>query len=99
MELLIVILVGRKILLREFTRFTGVRGVRGWGGKFPVHFQNAAQEVSVALAFYFTAPSSPPSDCWRLRFSLRVDIMRLINSHIIIIIIIIIIIWSVNKHF
>ena len=46
-------------------------------------------KVSVPLAFHFTAPSSPPSDCWRLRFSLRVDIVRLINSHIIIIIIII----------
>ena len=49
-------------------------------------FKNAAQKVSVPLAFHFTVPSSPPSDCWRLRFSLRVDIVRLINSHIIIII-------------
>jgi len=44
---------------------------------------------SFSVAFYFTAPSSPPSDWWRLRFSLRVDIVRLINSHIIIIIILI----------
>ena len=53
-----------------------------------ITLQNAAQKVSVPLAFHFTAPSSPPSDCWRLRFSLPVDIVRLINSHIIIIIII-----------
>ena len=58
-----------------------------------------AQKVSVPLAFHFTAPSSPPSDCWHLRFSLRVDIVRLISSHIIIIIIIIIIrfMWSLSK--
>jgi len=38
------------------------------------HFQNAAaQQVSVSLAFHFTAPSSPPSDCRRLRFSLLAD--------------------------
>jgi len=51
------------------------------------HLQNAAQEVSFHLAFHFTAPSSPPSDCRRLRFSLLAEIVRLINSHIIIIII------------
>jgi len=35
-------------------------------------------------------PKLPNYNCaWRLRFSLRVDIVRLINSHIIIIIIII----------
>ena len=43
------------------------------------------------IAFHFTDPSSPPSDCRRLRFSLLADTVRLINSHIIIIIIIIII--------
>jgi len=53
---------------------------------------NVAQKVSSPLAFHFTTSSSPASDCWRLRFSLHVDIVRLINLHIIIIIIIIIII-------
>ena len=42
-----------------------------------------------SFSFSLYRPSFPPSDCRRLRFSLRVDIVRLINSHIIIIIIII----------
>ena len=36
--------------------------------------------ISFHLVFHYTYPSSPPSDCRRLRFSLLADIVRLINS-------------------
>jgi len=51
-----------------------------------VHYKTNRKAYTYKL---FSYPSSPPSDCRRLRFSLLADIVRLINSHIIIISIII----------